>query len=193
MEASHGWVPVNTHSIPVPGTPGRLWVARYTETTGRPRHDLRRAQHTPQDLRVAHGGGAHAVPQNHIQKSCLGPRRVHRSHDVNESRTSRSGQWSGFQESGFVVEVFVCQRKATGVVRRRECDEITFPVPRIPTQMVERTAECRRFLPLKSQCQCRKSPHKRSFDHIQHLNCRQRTFQLRMSRSRECPSMFQCQ
>ena len=44
VEVSHGWVPVNTHSTPVPGLPGRLWVARYTDTTGRPRHDLRRAQ-----------------------------------------------------------------------------------------------------------------------------------------------------
>ena len=58
VEAPHGWVPVNDHSTPVPGSPGRLWVARYTETTGRPRHDQRRAQHTPQDLRVAHGSGA---------------------------------------------------------------------------------------------------------------------------------------
>ena len=27
MGVSHGWVKVNTHSTPVPGSPGRLWVA----------------------------------------------------------------------------------------------------------------------------------------------------------------------
>ena len=27
--SSHGWVSVNTHSAPVPGTPGRLWVAHW--------------------------------------------------------------------------------------------------------------------------------------------------------------------
>ena len=26
--SSHWWVPVNTHNTPVPGTPGRLWVAQ---------------------------------------------------------------------------------------------------------------------------------------------------------------------
>ena len=46
VEVSHGWVPVNTHSTPVLGLPWRLWVVRHIETTGRPRHDLRRAQHS---------------------------------------------------------------------------------------------------------------------------------------------------
>ena len=32
MGASHGFVPVNTHSTPVPSTEGRLWVARYSNT-----------------------------------------------------------------------------------------------------------------------------------------------------------------
>ena len=40
--SSHGWVPVNTHSTPVPGTPGRLWVAPSPRTLHRhqmsPRH-----------------------------------------------------------------------------------------------------------------------------------------------------------
>ena len=40
--SSHGWVPVNTHSTPVPGTPGMLWVAHSPRTLHRhqmsPRH-----------------------------------------------------------------------------------------------------------------------------------------------------------
>ena len=32
MGASHGWVPIDTHSIPVPFSEGRLWVARHSNT-----------------------------------------------------------------------------------------------------------------------------------------------------------------
>ena len=32
MGASHGWVPVDTHSTPVPSSKGRLWVPRHSST-----------------------------------------------------------------------------------------------------------------------------------------------------------------
>ena len=32
MGASHGWVPVDTHSTPVPSSEERLWVARHSNT-----------------------------------------------------------------------------------------------------------------------------------------------------------------
>ena len=32
MGASHGWVPVDTHSTPVSSSEGRLWVARHSNT-----------------------------------------------------------------------------------------------------------------------------------------------------------------
>ena len=39
VEVSHWWVSVNTHSTPVPGTQGKLWVPRNAETTRGPGHD----------------------------------------------------------------------------------------------------------------------------------------------------------
>ena len=36
MEASHGWVPVDTLSTPVPSSEGRLWVAQTTDTSRAP-------------------------------------------------------------------------------------------------------------------------------------------------------------
>ena len=38
---AHGWVPVYTHSTPVPGTPGRLWVAQATPRAGTQRRRTR--------------------------------------------------------------------------------------------------------------------------------------------------------
>ena len=46
MRASHGWVPVNAHSTPVPGLPGRLWVAHRPSTTAHHRHTARAQQHS---------------------------------------------------------------------------------------------------------------------------------------------------
>ena len=43
--ASHGWVPVNTHSTPVPGTPGRLWVAHQQQQDMSPVRDRAHKAH----------------------------------------------------------------------------------------------------------------------------------------------------
>ena len=59
----HGWVPVNTHSTPVLFLGRRLWEARHTETTEHHMSHKQRAQHTPQDLRVAHSSGALGEPE----------------------------------------------------------------------------------------------------------------------------------
>ena len=52
VEVSHGWVPVNSHSTPVLTSIRRLWVARYTETTERSRHDNQRAQQSSRNAEV---------------------------------------------------------------------------------------------------------------------------------------------
>ena len=68
---------------------------------------------------------------------------MHRSHNVNES-VAYFEEHPELKLDGNVVEVLVHRRKepgddVAGVVE--DVEEIAIPVPRIPTQMVERTAE----------------------------------------------------
>ena len=51
----HGWVTVNTHSTPVPGTPGRLWVAHSPEA-------LHNQAMSPRPIFFQHGSGATVGP-----------------------------------------------------------------------------------------------------------------------------------
>ena len=52
VQVSHGWVPVDTRSTPVPGLPGKLWAAHRPRTTAQPRHDNLRAQQSSRDDEV---------------------------------------------------------------------------------------------------------------------------------------------
>ena len=56
MGASHGRVPVNTHSTSVPGLPSRLWVAHRPSTTAHHRNN-QRAHNTPHEAMKSRSHG----------------------------------------------------------------------------------------------------------------------------------------
>ena len=66
VEVSPRWVPVDTHSTPVLGLPGRLWVAHRPRTTAQQRHDNLR-EHSSRDDEVPHGRGACRSTDPHFE------------------------------------------------------------------------------------------------------------------------------
>ena len=58
MRARHGWVPVNTHSAPLLGPLGRLWVAHIVRTTEHHKHNQWAHDNIPREMKVSHGSGA---------------------------------------------------------------------------------------------------------------------------------------